>query len=59
MDVFTNEEVVKLADDPLVKMGRRVSMSDARLNGTQVWARALHDGRCEYQIVPSQIYILI
>lgn len=36
--------VGRLADDPMAKMGRRVAMSDARLNGTQVWSRELHDG---------------
>ena len=45
MDVFANEEVIRLgADDTLAKMGWRASMSDGRLNGTQVWARELHDG---------------
>eukprot|EP01047_Picozoa_sp_COSAG01_P056335 COSAG01_NODE_6375_length_3705_cov_2.301442_4_plen_313_part_00 len=45
MAMFTNEEVIKLAaDDPLSQMGRRVTMSDGRLNGTQVWARELGDG---------------
>lgn len=33
---FTNPEVLRLASDPLGKMGRRIFMSDGRLNGTQV-----------------------
>ena len=45
MDVFTNEELIRIAaDDRLGKMGRRATMSDGRLNGTQVWARELSDG---------------
>ncbi len=40
---LTSQELIervfwrRIADDQMVKMGRRVSMSDARLNGTQVW----------------------
>ena len=45
MDVFTNEEVIRLgADDTLAKMGWSGSMDDGRLNGTRVWAMELHDG---------------
>lgn len=45
MAVFENEEVVRLgANDTLAQMGRRVAMTDSRLNGTQVWMRELGDG---------------
>jgi alpha-galactosidase len=45
MAVFENTQLITLAaDDPLGKMGWRATMSEGRLNGTQVWARELSDG---------------
>lgn len=44
LDVISNEEVLALHADPLGSMGFRATMSDGRMNGTQVWARELSDG---------------
>ena len=44
LNVVANKEVLALHADPLGKMGARVTMSDGRLNGTQVWSRELSDG---------------
>jgi hypothetical protein len=43
LDMISNEEVLALHADPLGRMGFRATMSDGRMNGTQVWARELSD----------------
>eukprot|EP00039_Didymoeca_costata_P003706 m.69301 g.69301 ORF g.69301 m.69301 type:complete len:355 (-) comp12038_c1_seq1:55-1119(-) len=44
LNMFTNPDVVRIAKDPAVLMGRRAAMNGSRLNGTQVWVRDLSDG---------------